>query len=48
MNETKKEVSAAAVAAMTAACDVIGNRDIEHMTGSIVRSITHPDETPGT
>jgi len=46
MNETKKEVSAAAVAAMTAACDVIGNRDIEHMTGSIVRSITHPDETP--
>ena len=24
----------------------IGNRDIEHMTSKIVRSITNPDETP--
>ncbi|KAI9335952.1 elongation factor EF-3 [Obelidium mucronatum] len=31
-------------AALTAACDVIGNRDLEHMTGPIVRSVTHPDE----
>jgi len=46
MSDTKKEVKEAAVAAMTAACDVIGNRDIEHMTGKIVRSITNPDETP--
>ncbi len=46
MAEAKKEVKEAATAAMTAACDVIGNRDIEHMTGKIVRSITNPDETP--
>jgi elongation factor 3 len=31
---------------MTAACDVIGNKDIEHMTKNIVRSITNPDEVP--
>ena len=31
---------------MTAACDVIGNKDIEHMTKHIVRSITNPDEVP--
>jgi elongation factor 3 len=43
MNETKKEVSQAALQAMTAACEVIGNRDIEHMTSKIVRSITHPE-----
>jgi len=46
MADAKKEVKEAATAAMTAACDVIGNRDIEHMTGKIVRSITNPDETP--
>jgi elongation factor 3 len=43
MNETKKEVSSAALEAMTAACEVIGNRDIEHMTTKIVRSITNPE-----
>ena len=43
MNETKKEVSQAALGAMTAACEVIGNRDIEHMTSKIVRSITNPE-----
>jgi elongation factor 3 len=43
MNETKKEVSQAALEAMTAACEVIGNRDIEHMTTKIVRSITNPE-----
>ena len=44
MTETKKEVKEAALAAMTAACDVIGNRDIEHMTQNIIRSITNPEE----
>jgi elongation factor 3 len=46
MTETKKEVNEAARVAMTAACDVIGNRDIEHMTPHIVRSFTHPGEVP--
>ena len=46
MNETKKEVSTAALEAMTAACEVIGNRDIEHMTTKIVRSITNPEDVP--
>jgi len=46
MPETKKEVANAAHDAMTAACDVIGNRDIEHMTAKIVRSITNPEEVP--
>ena len=46
MSEPKKEVKEAALRAMTASCDVIGNRDIEHMTAKIVRSITNPDETP--
>jgi elongation factor 3 len=46
MTETKKEVSEAARMAMTAACDVIGNRDIEHMTSHIVRSFTHPADVP--
>lgn len=46
MSETKKEVSTAAYNAMTNACNVIGNRDIEHMTSKIVRSISHPEEVP--
>eukprot|EP01033_Poteriospumella_lacustris_P007241 gene7244-5213_t len=46
MAEPKKEVSQAAFEAMTTACNVIGNRDIEHMTSKIVRSISHPDEVP--
>jgi len=37
MTDTKKQVAEAARIAMTAACDVIGNRDIEHMTAHIVR-----------
>jgi len=44
--DTKKQVAEAARLAMTAACDVIGNRDIEHMTTHIVRSFTHPAEVP--
>lgn len=46
MSEAKKEVSQAAYDAMTNACNVIGNRDIEHMTSKIVRSISHPEEVP--
>jgi elongation factor 3 len=46
MGDVKKEVKEAATAAMIAACDVIGNRDIEGMTPHIVRSITKPDEVP--
>lgn len=46
MAEPKKEVSQAAYAAMTNACNVIGNRDIEHMTSKIVRSISNPEEVP--
>ncbi|KAJ3318655.1 translational elongation factor EF-1 alpha [Boothiomyces sp. JEL0866] len=43
--DLKAEVCAAAEAAMVAVCDVVGNRDIEHLTGDILRSITHPEET---
>jgi len=46
ITDSKKEVAEAAKAAMTAACDVIGNRDIEHMTPFIIKSFTHPDEVP--
>ncbi|CAM9355688.1 unnamed protein product, partial [Ectocarpus fasciculatus] len=46
MSDTKKEVVAAANKAMSAACDVIGNRDIEHMTPFIIKSITNPEEVP--
>lgn len=46
MSEPKKEVSTAAYEAMTNACNVIGNRDIEHMTAKIVRSISNPEEVP--
>jgi len=46
MSEPKREVSLAAYAAMTAACGVIGNKDIEHMTPKIVRSISNPEEVP--
>jgi len=40
MSDVKKEVKEAATAAMIASCDVIGNRDIEHMTPHIVRYFT--------
>jgi len=46
MSEPKKEVSKAAYDAMTNACNVIGNKDIEHMTDKIVRSISNPEEVP--
>lgn len=44
MVDLKAAVAKAATDAMTSACDVVGNRDIEHLTGDIIRSITHPDE----
>lgn len=46
LTDVKKDVANAGIAAMSAACDVIGNRDIEHMTNNILRSITHPKEVP--
>lgn len=46
MSDTKKDVVEAATKAMSAACDVIGNRDIEHMTPYILKSITNPEEVP--
>jgi elongation factor 3 len=46
MSDPKKDVAKAAHDALVAVCDVIGNRDIEHMTGKIVRSIVVPSDTP--
>ena len=46
MWDTKKQVKAAATEAMKAACEVIGNKDIEHMTGKIITAITKPKEVP--
>eukprot|EP01083_Nonionella_stella_P037181 101379_1 len=36
MWDTKKQVKTAATNAMKSACEVIGNKDIEHMTGKII------------
>jgi len=44
MWDTKKQVKVAATAAMKSALDVIGNKDIEHMTGQILTAITKPKE----
>eukprot|EP00529_Nitzschia_sp_RCC80_P005472 CAMPEP_0113461256 /NCGR_PEP_ID=MMETSP0014_2-20120614/11441_1 /TAXON_ID=2857 /ORGANISM="Nitzschia sp." /LENGTH=1037 /DNA_ID=CAMNT_0000352999 /DNA_START=115 /DNA_END=3228 /DNA_ORIENTATION=+ /assembly_acc=CAM_ASM_000159 len=46
MWDTKKQVKVAATAAMKASLNVIGNRDIEHMTGKILTAITKPKEVP--
>ncbi|CAM9995474.1 unnamed protein product [Ectocarpus sp. 6 AP-2014] len=46
IGDTKKQVKTAAVAAMTAACDVIGNRDMEHMTTDIVKAVINPGTVP--
>mmetsp|Transcript_11588 Transcript_11588/g.14380 ORF Transcript_11588/g.14380 Transcript_11588/m.14380 type:complete len:1038 (+) Transcript_11588:101-3214(+) len=46
MWDTKKQVKVAATAAMKAACDVIGNKDIEHMTDKIVVAVNSPKEVP--
>ena len=46
MWDTKKQVKTAATEAMKSALDVIGNKDIEHMTGQILTAITKPKEVP--
>jgi elongation factor 3 len=46
MWDTKKQVKTAATNAMRAACEVIGNKDIEHMTDPILVAITKPKEVP--
>jgi elongation factor 3 len=46
MWDTKKQVKNAATDTMKAALDVIGNRDIEHMTDKILKAITKPKEVP--
>jgi elongation factor 3 len=46
MWDTKKQVKTAATNAMKAACDVIGNKDIDHMTDKILVAITKPKEVP--
>ncbi len=46
MSDTKKQVKEAAIKAMTAVCDVIGNKDMEHFTVDIVRAIINPKDVP--
>jgi elongation factor 3 len=46
MWDTKKQVKTAATNAMKSACEVIGNKDIEHMTEKIIIAITKPKEVP--
>jgi elongation factor 3 len=46
MWDTKKQIKKASEEAMKAALDVIGNKDIEHMTGKILTAITKPKEVP--
>merc|ERR1719437_289326 len=46
MWDTKKQVKKASTDAMKQALEVIGNRDIEHMTGKILTAITKPKEVP--
>ncbi|KAJ3393680.1 translational elongation factor EF-1 alpha [Lobulomyces angularis] len=43
--DLKTQVSESAIKALTAACDVVGNHDIEHLTEYIVRSVVNPEET---
>jgi len=46
MWDTKKQVKKASTDTMKEALGVIGNRDIEHMTGKILDAITKPKEVP--
>jgi len=46
MWDTKKQVKSAATEAMKSALEVIGNKDIEHMTDQILVAITKPKEVP--
>jgi len=46
MWDTKKQVKKASTDTMKQALEVIGNRDIEHMTAKILTAITKPKEVP--
>lgn len=46
MWDTKKQVKAAATVCMQSALQVIGNKDIEHMTDKILVAISKPKEVP--
>eukprot|EP00587_Corethron_hystrix_P009103 CAMPEP_0113306420 /NCGR_PEP_ID=MMETSP0010_2-20120614/5677_1 /TAXON_ID=216773 ORGANISM="Corethron hystrix, Strain 308" /NCGR_SAMPLE_ID=MMETSP0010_2 /ASSEMBLY_ACC=CAM_ASM_000155 /LENGTH=290 /DNA_ID=CAMNT_0000161081 /DNA_START=349 /DNA_END=1217 /DNA_ORIENTATION=+ /assembly_acc=CAM_ASM_000155 len=46
MWDTKKQVKTAATASMKEALEVVGNKDIAHMTESILKAITTPKEVP--
>uniref|UniRef100_A0A7S0B2M2 ABC transporter domain-containing protein n=1 Tax=Minutocellus polymorphus TaxID=265543 RepID=A0A7S0B2M2_9STRA len=46
MWDTKKQVKTASTDAMRSACEVIGNKDIDHMTAKILIAITKPKEVP--
>lgn len=46
MWDTKKQVKDAATLAMKSSLEVIGNKDIEHMTAKILTAITKPKEVP--
>jgi elongation factor 3 len=46
MWDTKKQVKVAATEAMQAALEVIGNKDIAHMTDNILTAITTPKAVP--
>jgi elongation factor 3 len=46
MWDTKKQVKVAATEAMKSVLEVVGNKDIEHMTGKILTAITKPKEVP--
>jgi elongation factor 3 len=46
MWDTKKQVKVASTETMKAAMDIIGNRDVEHMSDRILRAITTPKEVP--
>jgi elongation factor 3 len=46
MWDTKKQVKTASTDAMKSACEVIGNKDIEHMNTKIITAITKPKEVP--
>jgi len=46
MWDTKKQVKKASTSTMKKALEVIGNRDIEHMTAKILTAITKPQEVP--
>jgi len=46
MWDTKKQIKKASTDAMETSMNVIGNKDIEHMTGNILQAITKPKDVP--